>query len=49
MPESALKDREEQDQGRADADALIGTQVCMSSFCNFMYIHYNQGFGQCQG
>ena len=29
MPESALKDREEQDQGRADADALIGSQVCM--------------------
>lgn len=30
MPESALQDKEKQDKGRADADALFASQVHMA-------------------
>lgn len=29
MPESALEDKEKQDKGRADTDALFASQVCV--------------------
>ena len=33
MPESALEDKEKQDKGRADADALFASQVCIHEVC----------------